>query len=96
MDSCGANVGGTTIQCTLTLVGTTVFQNGFLGGQEGSFTVQGNITVPQPPPTQTRQQCLSQCEANYEQCMDSAVDGRPTPTQCSVGRNQCKAACPSR
>ncbi|HEX6182502.1 MAG TPA: hypothetical protein VFZ44_01235 [Pyrinomonadaceae bacterium] len=96
VDACGTTVNGTPIQCTLTLVGTTTFQNGFLGGQEGGFTVRGNITTPLPPPRQTRQQCLAECEANYQSCMDSAVDGRPSPFQCATGRNQCRARCPSR
>lgn len=41
---------GTTLFGNLTLVGTTIFQNGFLGGQEGGFTITGQIGPPPPPP----------------------------------------------
>jgi hypothetical protein len=86
--------GGTTVQGPVTLVGTTVFQNGFLGGQEGGFTVAGNIAIPQAPPPQGHQECLRQCDENFRNCMDSIVAGRPTPAQCAAGRNQCRARCP--
>ncbi len=86
--------GGTTVEGPVTLVGTTVFQNGFLGGQEGGFTVTGNIVIPQAPPPQGHQECLRQCDENFRNCMDSIVAGRPTPAQCAAGRNRCRAACP--
>lgn len=96
LDQCGTTVNGTLIQCPVTLVGTTVFQNGFLGGQEGGFTAQGTIRVqqPPPPPSSGRQQCLRACDEGFQRCMDSRMDGRPTPAQCASGRTQCRSRCP--
>lgn len=93
VDQCGLRVGGTQIVCTLTIVGTTVFQNGFLGGNEGAFTVRGTIGAPPPGPQQTRSQCLADCQKFYEACMEEDK-GAPTAAQCGTWRTQCRNRCP--
>lgn len=97
VDQCGLKVGGTQINCTLTIVGTTVFQDGFLSGYEGAFTVRGTIGVlppPPPPPPQTRSQCLSDCEIFFDSCMGTDDKGAPTSAQCFTWRTQCRNRCP--
>lgn len=70
---------GTTVFGNLTLVGTTIFQDGFLGGQEGGFTITGQIGPPPPPPPRPL------CPAGRKCC--ERIDGRclicvPLRAQC--------------
>ena len=95
VDQCARTVGGIPINCTITLVGTTVFQGGFLGGHEGALTVTGNIGVPLPPPgQQTRAECLETCQERFEECLVADGPGSTTHARCSTRRTQCRNRCP--
>ncbi len=98
IDQCGSTVAGTTITCSVTLVGTTIFQNGFLGGNEGSFVARGTISVPRPPQPQgpTRQECLAECQQIFQDCVSGGGLGARTVAQCTTRRTQCRARCPVR
>lgn len=100
LEACGTVVNGTTIQCPLTLVGTTTFQGGILlGGDEGSIIINGNITIPQspppqPPPSNARQDCLDRCQRNYEICREQRVEPGENPPNCQAIRETCRRRCP--
>lgn len=94
VDQCGLKVGNTNVFCSLRIVGTTVFEDGFLGGSEGAFTVRGTIDVPPPQPQQTRSQCLASCEEVFHACMEQEGKGAPTKAQCGTGRTACRNNCP--
>jgi hypothetical protein len=98
VDQCGITVGGTPITCTVTLVGTTVFQKGFLGGNEGSFVATGTISVPRPPQpqTQTRLECLAECQEMFQDCVGESGGKATAIAQCTSRRTQCRAKCPAR
>ncbi len=98
LETCGTTVNGTMIDCPLILVGTTVFDGGILGGDEGSIRITGNIRIPQPPtvPSNRRQECLDRCDLNYDVCTQQYVPPNTNPPNCSALRSQCKRRCPSQ
>lgn len=98
IDQCGRTIGGSLVTCTVTLVGTTVFQDGFLGGNEGSFVATGTISAAQQvsPGTRTRQECLDECEAFFQDCMGDRGRGGTRPAQCARLRTNCRNRCPAR
>jgi hypothetical protein len=98
-EACGTIVNGTTIQCPLTLVGTTTFQGGLLGGDQGSITIGGNLAIlqpspPHPPPSRAREECLERCQRNYEICREQRREPDQTPPNCQAVRETCRQRCP--
>jgi hypothetical protein len=94
VDDCGKVINGTAVTCTITLVGTTTFQNGFLRGNFGDYVVTGTISVPQPAVTSA---CLNQCAADYIACVADAEPGRAGATvraRCNQARAACRNNCP--
>lgn len=98
LETCGTTVNGTMIDCPLILVGTTVFDGGILGGDEGSIRITGNIRIPQPPavPSNTRQECLDRCELNYDVCINQYVPPNTNPPNCRALRAACTRRCPNQ
>jgi hypothetical protein len=95
---------GTSLEGKVTLVGTTVFENGFLGGREGGFTITGDISIPRVspprPPSPARRNCLTRCEAFFNICLSIAKDergeGSVTRAQCAANFRSCQNRCPIR
>lgn len=89
-----------TVQCPITLVGTTVFQGGlFVAGDEGSISITGNIVIPQssPPPNPAREECLQQCEEDFIACGEErTTPNSPPRTSCQTQRRECVRRCRNR
>lgn len=99
LEDCGKTVNGAIIQCTLILAGTTTFRGGLLGGDDGSIVISGNITIPQPspsqpPPSRAREECLDRCRRNYEICREQIVEPGGNPPNCQAIRATCRQRCP--
>ncbi len=62
---------GTTLFGPVTLVGATTFQNGYLSGTEGGFTISGQTGPPLPPSSSPQPLC-----PRDGKCCEKSDDGR--------------------